>query len=374
MARNQGKSFFQAHWDWLVALGGILVAGGSYWMNYQMADEKKTAGMGAGTGEEVAAIDLAAPTEVLKRFENPEALAAVDVKGSFLASHARVFCTPADGSVGCGEVLLPDVENCTNPLCKKEQKEEREKLVLDRDDDGFTDEYELANGLNPEVDDRDEDLDGDGFTNLEEFEAKTKPNDPLDHPDYLEAKGIIKIGREGQPMLSKLVFRQRGYEVPGKGHKFEFYHPDFKNQMCRGSFSVFQGEEIKSTIDPKKPVSTGFILEGYEQKSEKVTMGGGMKNTKDVSIVWLKRIKDGEKFAFRIGDKTTELDVKATITFNGLKDVEPFVRGKGEKIDLSKYGAAYTVTKVGKAKDDQNRLSVTLKDEVSGKTKVLLSE
>lgn len=374
MARKQGKNFFEAHWDWLVALGGILVAGASYVLNYQMASETKVPVMGAVSGDEVEAVDLAAPESALRRFENPARLKAIDAKGSFLASHARVFCTPADGSAGCGEVLLPDVDTCVNPLCKKEQKEEREKLVLDRDEDGFTDEYELANGLNPEVDDRDEDLDGDGFTNLEEFEAKTRPNDPLDHPDYLEAKDLIKVAREGKSIRSKLVFRQRGYEVPGKGHKFEFFHPDFQKEVCRGSFSVFKGEEIKSLADPKKPITTGFILEDYEQKSANKAMGGGMKNVKDVSIVWLKRIKDGERFAFRIGDKMTELDMKATITFTGVQGVEPFVRGKGEKIELAKYGVTYVVTKVAKATDDPNRLSVTLKDESSGKSKVVLSD
>jgi len=56
----------------------------------------------------------------------------------------------------------------------------------DTDDDGDTmpDDYEIANGLDPlDAADADADADGDGFTNLEEFQAGTDPQNPLDFPD-----------------------------------------------------------------------------------------------------------------------------------------------------------------------------------------------
>ena len=47
----------------------------------------------------------------------------------------------------------------------------------DDDSDGMPDDYELANGLNPlNSFDQQSDLDGDGFTNLQEFEFGTDPN------------------------------------------------------------------------------------------------------------------------------------------------------------------------------------------------------
>ncbi len=49
----------------------------------------------------------------------------------------------------------------------------------DTDGDGMPDAYEVANGLNPLVDDADGDLDGDGLTNLEEYLLGTDPG----HPD-----------------------------------------------------------------------------------------------------------------------------------------------------------------------------------------------
>jgi hypothetical protein len=48
---------------------------------------------------------------------------------------------------------------------------------LDDDNDGMSDEYEIANGLNPLIDDSNLDLDSDGKTNLEEFNDGTKAND-----------------------------------------------------------------------------------------------------------------------------------------------------------------------------------------------------
>lgn len=41
---------------------------------------------------------------------------------------------------------------------------------VDRDKDGMADDWETANGLNPnDAEDRNEDRDSDGFTNLEEY-------------------------------------------------------------------------------------------------------------------------------------------------------------------------------------------------------------
>ena len=58
--------------------------------------------------------------------------------------------------------------------------------VVDTDEDGMPDDYEEENGLNPEVNDADEDKDGDGLTNLEEFEQRSDPNKKDTDDDGLE--------------------------------------------------------------------------------------------------------------------------------------------------------------------------------------------
>ena len=56
-------------------------------------------------------------------------------------------------------------------------------IDLDDDGDGMPDAWELNYvGLNPLVNDADEDLDGDGFTNLEEYTAGTNPADETSLP------------------------------------------------------------------------------------------------------------------------------------------------------------------------------------------------
>ena len=44
------------------------------------------------------------------------------------------------------------------------------------------DGWEVQYGLNPLVDDANGDLDGDRFTNLEEYQKETLPNDPNSKP------------------------------------------------------------------------------------------------------------------------------------------------------------------------------------------------
>jgi len=60
---------------------------------------------------------------------------------------------------------------------------------LDDDNDLIPDTYELAYGLNPLVDDANDDLDGDGFTNFEEYVALTAANDPTSFPRLGIAQG-----------------------------------------------------------------------------------------------------------------------------------------------------------------------------------------
>jgi len=51
-------------------------------------------------------------------------------------------------------------------------------LVRDDDQDGMPDSWERNNGLDPTRDDSAEDPDGDGLTNIVEFQYRTKPNNP----------------------------------------------------------------------------------------------------------------------------------------------------------------------------------------------------
>jgi chitodextrinase len=58
-------------------------------------------------------------------------------------------------------------------------------LFADADKDGMDDAWETANGLNPAVNDRDGDLDGDGLSNIREYQLRLKPNNPDSDGDGL---------------------------------------------------------------------------------------------------------------------------------------------------------------------------------------------
>ena len=74
---------------------------------------------------------------------------------------------------------------------------------LDDDADGIPDTYELANGLNEKMPDATGDLDGDGWTNIREFEEGTAANDsdtdddgridPLDPNPTVDESAIMMI-------------------------------------------------------------------------------------------------------------------------------------------------------------------------------------
>ena len=91
-------------------------------------------------------------------------------------SELRVSC------VKCGRPIPYDALEC--PFCLAAQPEIVNIDTLDTDADGIPDKAELAWGLDPQnKDDAASDLDGDGFTNHEEYLAKTNPKNTEDFPD-----------------------------------------------------------------------------------------------------------------------------------------------------------------------------------------------
>lgn len=70
---------------------------------------------------------------------------------------------------------------------------------LDDDNDGMPDEFEVLYGLNPfDSADANEDLDGDGSTNLEEFLSNTDPTDPNSFPHSENKKTAFDYDLDGK--------------------------------------------------------------------------------------------------------------------------------------------------------------------------------
>jgi hypothetical protein len=77
---------------------------------------------------------------------------------------------------------------------------------LDDDNDGMPDAYEILFGFNPKLAaDASEDKDSDGFTNLEESLAQSKPNDASSVPFVPPVGEIVVVGEPTNPDLVSLV-------------------------------------------------------------------------------------------------------------------------------------------------------------------------
>jgi hypothetical protein len=90
------------------------------------------------------------------------------------------------GADSDGDGVSDNQDNCPNIANTNQANNDHDAWgdVCDDDDDndGMPDAWENQHGLNPFVDDASEDADGDGYTNLEEYQSDSNPNDPNSTP------------------------------------------------------------------------------------------------------------------------------------------------------------------------------------------------
>lgn len=354
--RKSDGDFMKSHWDKLAALGGISVLAIVAVLKFVLSGdgEAEFDAPSAGARQKAVECNVDGLTAVFDRVDVPKKLEEVaDTKKSFLASELRVSCSSPDGA-GCGLPIPFSDEKCR--FCGVKQTKEI-KAVLDTDADGLTDEYEKAHGLDPNVADADTDKDGDGFSNKEEFAAKTNPADASSHPDYID---YAELSAPLKQEFSTLQF-DRVTELPGKKYRYYFKMPGRQNEVDRGNFSALKGEEIGKT---------GFKVVAYEPKSYTKPVKGGMPLKIDVSEVSLKRIKDGKVIKFVIGAKKTDTDVQATVSFSrgGVENLQ-VVEGQKFKVKDTEF----VVVKILGKGNGRVRESVMLKDLKTNKAREIES-
>ena len=350
ISRTGGQGFFAAHYDWIVTGVGVLalVAGGVFFVQTQGedAEEAKDAEVArvrrmkpAESG--VAALDMEQYMAATRLTKSPIAVAEVAVKeGSFLASDRRVTCKGKE----CGKAVPGSAKAC--PFCKTEL-DEAKPVVLDADGDGMPDDWERKFGLNPgDASDASGDSDKDGFTNLEEFQAKTDPTNAKDHPDYLDS---IRIRLPLKQTYLPFVFTAAN-KVPD-GWRCEFFDAKQKDDYGRMGrvLRAKVGEEIG--LAEKKP--TGFVLKNYEKKETKREKPGmkGMFLTVDVSEVTVARKSDGKTLVVVLSSKRGKpepVDVQVTLDYER-GETKSFDAVPGTELDLNgtKYRVA-AITPAGK--------------------------
>jgi len=210
------------------------------------------------------------------------------------------------GCIKCGRPIPYEAEEC--PFCLAVQPEHDREETRDTDKDGILDSVELAWGLDPQdMYDALDDLDGDGFNNLEEFRGKTDPKDPDSSPDpvvklrvavikavpfYLRFVGTSKFGDGSVRYQLNMQSKERTYFAKlGDvilGYKVENYDPEGKGgaetltmvrQSDKRSVDLIKGrpvteQELKilfvSLLDrsklPPQRLKDVFTLRGVDYK------------------------------------------------------------------------------------------------------------
>ena len=365
ISRFGNKNFFAAHYEWVaLAVGVLALIGGA--VVYAMS---LGADADAAAADSVARVERMKPSETgvkpldLSAFENATRLTRSPVTvteipetaESFLASERRVLCKK------CKKAISGDIKTVPNcPFCGEKQEEEK-KVVLDADNDGLPDEWEKKYGLNSgDASDANADLDGDGFTNLEEFQAKTDPTDKNDHPDYLDSLKIVLPLKE---TYMPFIFTAAN-KIP-TGWRCTFFFPNRKDKSGYGrkglSTTAVIGDEIEDS---------GFVLKKYEAKSEKRAIKGSANmKTVDISEVTVERKSDGKVVTLVVAAsknvKPAPVDIQATLAYER-GTVKNFEVVPGSEIDLS--GTKYRISDVKAA---GRGAKVTVEHALTGKKRTL---
>ena len=363
IARGGNKGFFAAHYDWL-ALGVGVVAlafGTAYYVSVLGEDPEEAAADAVAridrmkpkeTG--VAPLDMSGLQAATSLIRDPVRLAEIDGRlESFLASERRVLCK-------CGKAIPGDAKQVPAcPYCGEKQQEEK-KAVLDTDGDGLPDDWEKKYGLNVnDPADAAADLDGDEFTNLEEFEAKTDPTDPKDHPDYLDS---LKIELPLKETSMPFVFRKAN-KIPA-GWRCEFFDPVRKDDYGR------KGTTLTATVG-EEIAGTGFVLKSYTPKTarEAIKGGEGLTKTVDASEVVVERKTDGKKITLVAQQgkisKLAAVDIQATLVYE---------RGTGKRFEVvpgSEIALSGTKYKVIAIKPAGKGAKVTVQNVLTGRERTL---
>ncbi len=369
------ENFLKAHYEWLVAGAGIAALAVSVVFlltalgeTEESAVSSYQAMLGSETPrhEGVKAADLTLLNVAARLARTPPKLAEVDPKKeSFLASERRVLCKNGDTSKtakkACGKPIPSGFEIC--PICGVKQV--FVKVEVDTDHDGLPNDWEKKHGLNPnDPTDATKDFDGDGFTNLEEYQAKTDPADKKGHPDYLD---YLTVASELKETYLPFFFNGAMPIPDGKGgktHRLTFQRLNVKSAYD-SKFSVKVGEEIKSA-DGK--IKTGYIAKSYSESSELRAIGGSKTQAKkrvDTSFVEVERITDKKLIKATIGERSVPVEKQVELNWsrNGGKQITAFVG-----LEFSLHDTKYRVTKLQKGSQG---CEVTVEEVLTKKQKVI---
>lgn len=220
----------------------------------------------------------------------------------------------------------------------------------DSDGDGIPDKEETAMGLNPQdPSDAAVDSDDDGFSNYEEYLAKTKHKDPKNRPPYHEKIQVRSVTQARLPFLLKNVSFKSDKSKKNAEIQFEVDLPATRGRRPSKNMFLKVGESF--------PTLAGqFLIEDIVSSGDEVQ-------------VVLKKSDNGERITVTQNKPVLEPRIKAVLFINLIKDVLEKEVYDGSKFTIGSLKTnvdSYEVVSI-----DREKNTVTLKDTRDGKTYVI---
>jgi hypothetical protein len=293
---------------------------------------------------DMQAISLTEYEEAVRALRSPVQLDRADaMQVGFLTPERRVSCVMAE----CRKPIPYAAQTC--PFCNGKQPIPPESDPgLDSDNDGIPDKIENKWGLNPnDPSDAAGDLDGDGFTNLEEYLAGTDLRDPKSHPALVTLLRVKELRGKPMPLIFSGVNRM----------------PDGKLQLVFNQTSPYARTHWVregDAIGESGWAASGKVDIKFEERDDP-TMPGGKRRV-DVSTVEVKRLSDNKTVTLRIGETGKHTDIEALLTLS-LDNTEYTVL-EGGTFKLRE--ETFQVVSV-----DSGKTSVTLENKANGIQKVI---
>ncbi len=290
---------------------------------------------------DLAPINMESYDRAVKSVTSPfKMLEGDETKAGFLAPERRVMCSNAR----CKKPIPYQAEKCD--FCGEIQPQVKDvSAEVDSNNDGVPDKYIRDMGLAADTD-VSVDLDGDGFSILDEYTFKTHPKDKNSHPPYSE-KLVLK---DLKSMRLPIVFRGVN-TMPGGGKQLTF---NWSGKLPR-TYWVKENEEIGDT---------GYVAGMVTVKQEKREnpMTPGKPKVVDVSTVVLKRKSDGKEIVLQVDEIEKNTDVEATLDF--LIDKLEFKLIENQEFKLRE--ETYRVIAIDMAAN-----TITVENTANGKQKVV---
>jgi len=251
----------------------------------------------------------------------PQTLRQPDSGVGLFVPERRVRC------VDCLYPIRADAKEC--PFCHAPQPE---PVVIDKnklDSEGrgipngwrmkyFGHPYAMAEDLSR----ADDDADGDGFTNLQEYQANTNPRDPKDHPDWIDLLRCKEIAVRPFPFTLTSAIRMPKGDL----------QLTFNMRGSDNTYFVKKGEPIGKT---------GLIYSNCTTTVEKVhdPKVGDKNNNRYEALLF--RPADGKTFTLRDNDTQSPMEQEVVLMLTVGKKSNEYRVATGGTLELD--GQRYKV-------------------------------